>query len=549
MKHLSMYCLPALLCLLVLSGCARERDGRSVAETAAQAGATSLSVLAPIPTFTPTRPVLDLGPVPTATLLMVPTFAPTIPPDPNPSGGIPASVWAVGSYENQADHRQGHYRLQRMGPVVRATFSTTRSLLQNPESAEPAPLFTVPPDFRPATTVSWVGLGQSVTRQDVLAVPSRETRRFHLRITPDGAVRYGRVGNADGREYLRYTATLVWRAAKAAPQICSHSLRRNIMNQIAQQASGQDPVSCDEVTWEQLARIRHLNFSPSGMWNPNVNELVAMRGLEELSLYFRGREWAPVLLTATPQLRQLAVGSDSLTDLSAGLLLPTPHLTTLALDLPYVAALPPDFLDHTPQLTDVTLNMQVLTALPPVLPALGDQLQHLELLIDQVPALPPGFLAAAPHLVSLELYAPRLTALPPHFLADVPHLESLGLLLPNVQLSPTQEERLGVLLEQHSRYVVVTGGTSVCSQPGCALDTVRTQAPPGSDLRVVDRYRDERGETWLRVLPNTAGYYPEYWGQGLWIEASFTKPTIQSIRAAIHSFYRSERFVPPTPRP
>ena len=53
MKHLSIYRLSVLLCLLVLSGCARERAGRSVAETAAQAGATSLPVLAPVSTFTP----------------------------------------------------------------------------------------------------------------------------------------------------------------------------------------------------------------------------------------------------------------------------------------------------------------------------------------------------------------------------------------------------------------------------------------------------------------------------------------------------------------
>ena len=51
MKRLSMYCLPMLLCLLVLSGCARERAGRSVAEIAAQAGATALPVLAPVPTL------------------------------------------------------------------------------------------------------------------------------------------------------------------------------------------------------------------------------------------------------------------------------------------------------------------------------------------------------------------------------------------------------------------------------------------------------------------------------------------------------------------
>ena len=76
-----------------------------------------------------------------------------------------------------------------------------------------------------------------------------------------------------------------------------------------------------------------------------------------------------------------------------------------------------------------------------------------------------------------------------------------------------------------------------------------TQVPPGADLWVQERYRDEGGETWLRVLPNTAGYYPEYWGQGLWIEASVTEPTMQSIRADIHAFYHSERYVPPNSAP
>ena len=59
MKRLLMYRLPVLLCLLVLSGCARERDGRSLAETAAQTDATALPVLAPVPTFTPVPPPAD----------------------------------------------------------------------------------------------------------------------------------------------------------------------------------------------------------------------------------------------------------------------------------------------------------------------------------------------------------------------------------------------------------------------------------------------------------------------------------------------------------
>ena len=563
LSALSVLCLCTGCLLGLLAGCQGARSGGLSSAAALSRVPTPPSTLSPVPAFTPTRPVLASDPVPAATVRMVPTWMPTIPPAPNPIRGIPVNAWTAGSYENQADHHRGRYRLKRTGAVVRATFSTAGSLMQNPESAEPELLFTVPPDFRPATTVAWVGLGQSVTRTGVLPVrPSRKTQRFHLRITPDGTVRvrYDHVGNEGGGAYLSYTTTLVWLAAGAAPPpICNHPYRSGIMTQLEVQAQlepqarGQDPVSCDQVTWEHLARIRRLGdgYDWSRLRDPRVNSLAVLRGLEELALFFRASEWEPVLLAATPQLRKLWVVSDSLTDLSPGLLLPTPHLTKLELDLDYVSDLPPDFLDYTPQLTDLTLNMRVLTELPPALPALGAQLQHLVLLIDRVPVLPADFLAAAPHLVSLELYAPRLTALPTRFLADVPHLESVGLLLPNVQLSPTQEEWLGALLEQHSRYVVVVSGAEidVRSQPGFAPDTVLTQVPPGADLWVQERYRDEGGETWLRVLPNTAGYYPEYWGQGLWIEASVTEPTMQSIRADIHAFYRSERYVPPTPRP
>ena len=87
MKRLSMYCLPLLLCLLVLSGCARERAGRSVAGTAAQAGATSLTVLAPVPTFTPVPTLALAGDPPLASA--TPSTAEAVPcPETGPSPSL-----------------------------------------------------------------------------------------------------------------------------------------------------------------------------------------------------------------------------------------------------------------------------------------------------------------------------------------------------------------------------------------------------------------------------------------------------------------------------
>ena len=132
MKRLSMYCLPVLLCLLVLSGCAQARADRSVAETAAQAAAISPATpspaaLRPVPTFTP--------PPGAAALQPVPTFTPALP------ALVPTAVTVhFGTYDDAAVHDQGQYHLTRVGSQVWATFTSAASAV-----APGTVLLTVPP--------------------------------------------------------------------------------------------------------------------------------------------------------------------------------------------------------------------------------------------------------------------------------------------------------------------------------------------------------------------------------------------------------------------
>ncbi len=77
MKHLSIYRLPAILCLLVLSGCMSATSSRSL-ESAEPVGSPPVPALSPIPTFTPS-PTAGLRPrdggQPTTAATLVPAAA------------------------------------------------------------------------------------------------------------------------------------------------------------------------------------------------------------------------------------------------------------------------------------------------------------------------------------------------------------------------------------------------------------------------------------------------------------------------------------------
>ena len=93
----------------------------------------------------------------------------------------PALV-AAGDYLNQTDHHGGHYHLRLTGDRVTATFSTSRSAVPAWTREGTAPLFTVPPAFRPPYPILLTVVGQPVRADGNLDPDRRIPHRFLLQV-------------------------------------------------------------------------------------------------------------------------------------------------------------------------------------------------------------------------------------------------------------------------------------------------------------------------------------------------------------------------------
>ena len=214
--------LAVLLPLLCLAGCASRGSGGSAADRAVAASpsptppvATFTPIPTPSPTFTPTStptPTRLPTPTPTPTLLPTPTSTPTLtgPATPTPS------LTRSGAYDNPTEHTDGRYELQRAGLRVAATFSTSRSPVQYWAREVPHPLFTVPEPFRPPYPVLRTAEGRPVLADGTPDPDHPESRRFLLRVDPDGAVHYAGDARVEGMGYLAYTLHTVWGTTPAA---------------------------------------------------------------------------------------------------------------------------------------------------------------------------------------------------------------------------------------------------------------------------------------------------------------------------------------------
>ena len=111
----------------------------------------------------------------------------------------------TGMYDQVTVHHEGQYRLQRTGERVTVTMTTTRSPLAHPDV-----LFTVPADYRPATTVTREIVGQEVHAKGERLDPAPGARRFWVQVAPDGTVRYVPGGNRTGPAYVAYTLETTW---------------------------------------------------------------------------------------------------------------------------------------------------------------------------------------------------------------------------------------------------------------------------------------------------------------------------------------------------
>ena len=200
--------LAVLLPFLCLAGCDARMSRSPAADRAVAASPTPVP---PVATFTPV-PTPTLSPSPTPTSLPTPTSTPTWTGPPTP----PPALTVSGTYDNLAEHPDGHYELQLAGSRVAATFSTSRSPVQYWAKEVTEPLFTVPEPFRPPYPVLRTTEGQPVLVDGTPDPDHPEPRRFLLRVEPDGAVHYADDARVEGAGYLAYSLDTVWGITPAA---------------------------------------------------------------------------------------------------------------------------------------------------------------------------------------------------------------------------------------------------------------------------------------------------------------------------------------------
>ena len=117
---------------------------------------------------------------------------------------------AGGPYLDRADHEEGRYRLRRDGTRVTATLTVARAPGPARDGAAPAPLFRVPPPFRPPYPILRSAQGTPVLADGVPDPDHPEPRRFLLRVEPDGHVRYADDAAVEGAVHLAYSLHTVW---------------------------------------------------------------------------------------------------------------------------------------------------------------------------------------------------------------------------------------------------------------------------------------------------------------------------------------------------
>ena len=229
-----------LLTGLLLAGCTAPPLSPAPRPAADNLVGAAAPTLPPVPTFTSTPapvPTATFTPppafTPTATATPYSTFTPTPTPVPTPAAAaqdppeIPPAehvnphavgprLSVAGAYANLVEHTAGHYELQRAGTQVTATFRTTRSPVQYWARAGSAPLFTVPPAFRPPYPIIRTVEGQPMTRAGDPDPASTAPRRFRLQVNPDGTVYYVDDALVEGVGYLAYTLQTVWGTTPAA---------------------------------------------------------------------------------------------------------------------------------------------------------------------------------------------------------------------------------------------------------------------------------------------------------------------------------------------
>ena len=340
------------------------------------------------------------------------------------------------------------YRLQRTGSTVIATFEVDSSPVQYLARTQPAVLFEIPPDFRPAEEIVWEVDGWPVNDDSPSATGSAAPRRFRLRITTEGHVRYVDDVGVDGVGHLKYKVSLAWPLPGASPDVCTRS--QDVQKAVLKPSSLTD---CTEVTWEHLARIRQLKgilsvsqpHDLAGLRNlesvelkvgdgPGLGAILAqMPRLQHLKLnVYYSATLSPEALYSLAQLKSLEVHPSGGLILPADFLIHTPLLESLHLggvggSSRGTNSLPETFLEPVPQLKRFHWASTSDTSVPSNLLRYTPELEELELAAYRLAKLPTDSLRYVPNLTALEIWSRKKLGLPSDFLVPVPRLTRLRL--------------------------------------------------------------------------------------------------------------------------
>lgn len=333
-----------------------------------------------------------------------------------------------GFYKNQPGSQEGVYQLKRSGDTVTAFFSTTVSPVQHFARQEPTVLLTVPSGFRPAIPITWKLEGTHVLSDGTPELSRPDLSEFHMRLDPDGTMRYVDDSGVDGVGFLRYTTQLAWPGAGAEPRVCERSPDVQARILAALRAQGRTRLYCRFITWEDLAQIRTFNLFGlegelgNGVGIGKTDDLDGLINLEAADLIVSPGVQLSALLAPTPFLTALTLRGLP-AELPVDLLFHTPRLSSLSLS-GSLSTIPLDLLAHSPQLTILSLDGASLE-LPENLLAHTPQLDSLSLRAQKL-NVPNVLLVHSPQLKSLSLEFNNLD-LPADLLAHTPSLTSLAL--------------------------------------------------------------------------------------------------------------------------
>ena len=340
---------------------------------------------------------------------------------------LPSAVEVTGPYSNLTENHAGTFHLKREGGVVYATFQTDRSPVQFLARDQPEVLFTVPEGFRPVLPVTWEVSAQPVLADGTPRPDPSDRRVFRMRVDTAGQVRYVDDPGVDGVEYLGYRTALAWPLADTEPRVCDRhwNIRGGIL--AAVQTLEDIPVSCTQVDWTHLARIRNLSLhAPSWGMDFARHDLLGLTNLAALQVSAPRATYSAELLAHTPRLQTLRMAETTLEELPADLFRYTPRLTHLSLgdDSRQDADPPVNLLVHTPHLESLLLEgRHPAAALVPLL-AHTPRLTHLTVMSST--PLPETFLATVPRLTHLTIKRGFEPCATPELLAPVPRLRHIA---------------------------------------------------------------------------------------------------------------------------